>query len=151
MKPWIWLRVAAVLQAIFALGHTLGGIPQKAIRGAQDQSIFDAMQAFRFDVMGTVRSHWDFYQGFGLTISVNLAILAVLMWQLGNLSRTDSEGARPLVGTLVLSEILIGVLSWKYFFAGPVVTSALVALCLSVALVTSYRREWVASQVVATG
>ena len=151
MKPWIWLRVAAIVQAVFAFGHTAGGIPRKAIRGPQEQAIFDAMQAFRFDAMGTMRSHWDFYQGFGLTISVNLAILAVLIWQLGNLTRTDAEGARPLLATLLLSEILIGVLSWRYFFAGPVITSLLVSICLSVAFLASYRSERVVSQVVAAG
>ena len=151
MKPWIWLKAAAILQAFFALGHTLGGIPSKAIRGAQEQALFDSMRALRFDVMGTMRSHWDFYQGFGLTISVNLAILAVLMWQLGTMSRGDGEGARPLMVTLLLSEIMIGALSWKYFFAGPVVTSILVSLCLAVALVTSHRNEPVTSQIVAAG
>lgn len=151
MKPWIWLRVAAFLQVFFAFGHTAGGIPSKAIRGPQEQAIFDAMRAFRFDVMGSTRSHWDFYQGFGLIISVNLAILAVLMWQLGSLSRTDPEGARPLVITLLLSEILIAVLSWRYFFLGPEVTSVLVSLCLGAAVITSYWKERVASQVVAAG
>ncbi len=152
MKPWIWLRVAAIIQAFFTFGHTVGGIPNKAMRGTQEQALFDALRAFRFDVMGTTRSHWDFYQGFGLTISVNLAILAVLMWQLGSLSRTEPERARPLVATLLLSEILIGGLSCKYFFAGPVVTLTLVSLCLGVALVTSYRSEHAsASQIVAAG
>jgi hypothetical protein len=151
MKPWIWLRVAAIVQAVFTFGHTAGGIPRRAIRGPQEQAIFDAMQAFRFDVMGTMRSHWDFYQGFGLTISVNLAVLAVLIWQLGSLTRTDPEGARPLLVTLLLSEILIGVLSWRYFFAGPVITSVVVTICLAVAFIASYRSARIVSQVVAAG
>jgi len=137
--------VGAILQAFFAFGHTAGGIPRKATRGPQEQSIFDAMQAFRFDVMGTTRTHWDFYQGFGLIISVNFAILAVLMWQLGGFSRTDCEGARPLILTLLLSEILIAVLSWRYFFLGPEVTSILVTLCLGAALISSYRSAKVMS------
>ena len=151
MKPWIWLRVAAFLQAFFAFGHTAGGIPTKAIRGPQEQAIFDAMRAFNFDVMGTMQSHFDFYQGFGLTISVNLAVLAVLMWQLGNLSRTGSEAVRPMLITLLFSEIAIAAVSWKYFFAGPIVTSVLVSLCLSIAVASSYGRARAASQVVAAG
>lgn len=151
MKPWIWLRVAAFLQAFFAFGHTASGIPSKAIRGPREQALFDAMRAFSFDVMGSTRSHWDFYQGFGLIISVNLAILAVLMWQLSSLSRTDSAGARGLVITLLMGEILIAALSWRYFFLAPALTSVLVSLCLGAAVVTSYRKERVASQVVAAG
>ena len=151
MKPWIWLRIAAALQAFFAFGHTAGGIPRAAVRGAQEQSLFAAMQSFRFDVMGATRSHWDFYQGFGLSISINLAILAVLMWQLGNLTRSDSQAARPLLFTLLISEILGGLVSWQYFFAGPIVTSALVVLCLSMALVGLNSRPRVASEVPAAG
>jgi hypothetical protein len=151
MKPWVWLRVAAVLQAFFSFGHTAGGIPNRAIRGSQEQTIFDAMRAFQFDVMGSTRSHWDFYQGFGIIISVNLAVLAVLMWLVGNLSRTDPEAARPLVVTLLVSEIMIGAVSWRYFFAGPIISSVLVTLCLGVTLVTSYRSVRVASEVVAAG
>jgi hypothetical protein len=150
MKPWIWLRVAACLQTFFAFGHTAGGIPSKAIRGPQEQALFDAMRGFSFDVMGSTRSHWDFYQGFGLTISVNLAVLAVLMWQLSSLSRTGAAGARRLLITLLLGEILIAVLSWRYFFLAPALTSVLVSLCLGAALITSYGKERVASQVVAT-
>jgi len=149
MKQWIWLRVAAILQALFALGHTIGGIPRKAIRGPQEQAVFDAMQTFSFNAMGSTRSHWDFYQGFGVMISVNLAVLAVLMWQLGNLSRTGSEAVRPLAITLLISEILTAALSWKYFFAGPIVTSVLVSLCLSIAVASSYGRARAASQVAA--
>src|ERR1700676_2971859 len=145
MKPWIWLRVAAILQAFFAFGHTAGGIPRKAIRGPQEQALFDATRALSFDVMGSTRSHWDFYRGFGLMISVNLAILAVLMWQLGNLSRTNFDHARPLLVTILIGEIFIAMLSWRYFFLAPEVTSVLVSLCLGAALIASYRGARTAS------
>ena len=135
MKPWIWLRIAAGLQTFHSIAHTLGGTPRVAQRGAAEEALFNAMQSFHFEVMGANRSHWDFYQGFSLTIGVNLLILAVLTWQMGNLSRTDSHAARPLLVTLLLSEILIVALSWIYFFAAPAVTSMLITACLVIALI----------------
>ena len=149
MKPWIWMRAAALFQAFFAFGHHMGGVPRKPIRGPQEQTLFDTMRGFRFDVMGSTRSHFDFYQGFALMISVFLALLAVLMWQLGDMSRTDPQRARPLMVTLLVGELLTALLSFEYFFIAPEVTSVLVTLCLAVALATSSRPE-AASQIVAT-
>lgn len=140
-KPWIWLRVAAALQAFFAVGHTLGGTPRTAMRGAQEQALFTAMQTFHFDAMGANRSHWDFYRGFSLTIGVNLAIVAVLFWQLSNLTQTAPRLARPLVITLLISDVLLSALAWTYFFAAPGVTTILIALCLIATLFTLSRSD----------
>ncbi len=63
MKAWIWLRVAAVLQALGTAFHTLATARGTASRGPREQAVFDAMQAFHFDLMGVSRSHWDFYRG----------------------------------------------------------------------------------------
>jgi len=54
MKIRNWMRVAAVLQTLFAFGHTVGGTPRVAKRGAQEAALFDATQNFRFDVTGTI-------------------------------------------------------------------------------------------------
>ena len=151
MKPWIWMRVAAFLQAFFAFGHTLGGIPRKAIHGPQEQALFDAMRALQFDVMGSARSNWDFYQGFSIVVSIALGVLTVLLWQLATMSRAEPANARPLVVTLLVGELLIAFVSLNYFFIIPSVTAVLVSLCLAVTLVVSYRSDGVASQVVAAG
>ena len=57
------MRVAAVLQTLFAFGHTVGGTPRVVKRGAQEAALFDATQNFRFDVTGTNRRHRVFNQG----------------------------------------------------------------------------------------
>jgi hypothetical protein len=151
MKPWIWLRVAAALQAFFTFGHTVGGIPRKAIHGLQEQALFDAMRALQFDVMGSTRSNWDFYRGFSITVSIAFAVLTVLLWQLATMSRAQPANARPLVATILVGELLIAFVSLNDFFIIPSVTAVLVSLCLAVTLAASYRSDAVASQVVATG
>jgi hypothetical protein len=151
MKPWIWLRVAAALQAFFTFGHTVGGIPRKAIHGPQEQGLFDAMRALQFDVMGSTRSNWDFYRGFSITVSIALAVLTVLLWQLATMSRAEPANARPLVATILVGELLIAFVSLNDFFIIPSVTAILVSLCLAVTLAASYRSDGVASEVVAAG
>jgi len=105
--------------------------------------MLEAMRAFHFDIMGSSRSVWDFYRGYEFSMTVVFAVLAVLMWQLGNLSRAEPGRALPLIATILVCTALLDVLSWAYFFAGPGVMSALITLCLAVSLLTSYRESHV--------
>jgi len=66
MKPWLWLRVAAVLQALVIVGHNLATLSTKPWHGAKEQAVFDAMRGFQFNIMGAMRSTWDFYRGLSI-------------------------------------------------------------------------------------
>jgi hypothetical protein len=68
MKPWIWLRIAAALQALGTVGHNLATLSTKATHGPLEQAVFDAMRGFQFNIMGSTRSTWDFYRGYRLHI-----------------------------------------------------------------------------------
>jgi hypothetical protein len=112
-----------------------------ATHGPREQAVLDVMRSFHFDVMGSSRSVWDFYRGYEFSITVLFAILAVLMWQLSSLSRAEPRKALPLIVTVLACIILLDILSWTYFFAGPGVMSALIGLCLGVAVLTAYRHS----------
>lgn len=142
MKPWNWLKLAAILQALGTVGHTTATLNPQS-RGPEEQAVFSAMRSFHFTMMGSVRSHWDFYKGYELSITVTFALLAVLLWQLSSLSRTAPELARPLIVTIILSEIFFSIIGWIYFFAAPGVTSLLIALCLIAALLSMRRTDHV--------
>jgi hypothetical protein len=135
MRPWIWLRIAAILQAIGSVLHTVASINPPS-RGPAEQAVFGAMQSFHFLIMGANRSHWDFYRGYELSITVVFAMLAVLIWQLSSLSRTEPRNAVPLIVTILLAELLLSAVGWEYFFAGPGGMSILIAACLSASLLT---------------
>ena len=134
MKPWIWLRVAAALQGLGAVFHTIAAMDSPS-RGPEEQAVFAAMQSFRFQIAGVTRSHWNFYQGYELCITVVFAILAVLIWQLSNLSRTEPRQAVPFVVTILITEILLSAIGWEYFFAGPGGMSMLIGVCLVAAII----------------
>jgi hypothetical protein len=143
MKQWTWLKIAAVLQAIGTILHTIatasGTASGSATPGAQETAVLSAMHSFHFDIMGSSRSVWDFYRGYEFSIAILFAVLAVLMWQLSSLSQAEPRRALPLIATLLVCTILLDVLSWNYFFAGPGVMSALISLCLGFAIAASYR------------
>jgi hypothetical protein len=140
MKPWTWLRIGAALQGLGAVLHTIASM-DSASRGPAEQAVFAAMQSFHFQIAGVNRSHWDFYQGYELCITVVFAILAVLIWQLGNLSREEPRHAVPLIATILVAEILLSAIGWEYFFAGPGGMSILIGACLIAALLGLRKKE----------
>jgi hypothetical protein len=151
VKNWIWLRVAAVLQTLGTILHTLatasGTASGSATPGPKEQAVLAAMRGFHFDIMGSSRSVYDFYRGYEFSMTVIFAVLAVLMWQLSNLIKAEPRRALPLLVTILVCTVLLDVTSWAYFFAGPGVMSALISLCIAVAIITSYRnpRETIAA------
>jgi hypothetical protein len=145
MKPWTWLRIGAALQGLGAVLHTIASMDSPS-RGPAEQAVFAAMQSFRFRIAGVTRSHWDFYQGYELIITVIFAVLAVLIWQLSNLSKIEPRQAEPFVLTILVTEILLSAVSWEYFFAGPGGMSILIAACLLAAIVGLRRIDQPATQ-----
>jgi hypothetical protein len=140
MKPWSWLRIGAVLQAVGTVLHTIATSDPPSRRPG-GEAVFGAMQSFHFQIMGVSRSHWDFYRGYELSITVAFGVLAVLIWQLGNLSRSQPRQAIPLILTILVAEILLSAIGWEYFFAGPGGMSILIAACLVAALLGLRKEE----------
>ncbi len=129
MKASRWLRAAAVLLALFLLGHTAGFLLPAKSSGPQEDAVLQAMKDFHFDAMGRDRTIWDFWQGFNFLTSVSLAILAVLTWQLARLSRRDPMLARPFASSLGAGLVLMAVVCWTFFFVAPAALSTLAAVC----------------------
>jgi hypothetical protein len=133
MKRTILLRAASALTLIFCAGHTYKALDPSS-RGPEEAAVFMAMQAYPFSIMGFRRTHWDFYRGFSLLFSVTLVVLAVLLWQLGTLARSDPARTRPLVATLLAGYLAFTILCGLYFFTAPAALSAAAAICLALAL-----------------
>ena len=90
------------------------------------------MQGYRVPVMGFLRTYWEFYRGFSVYITVLLATLMVLAWQLGTLSRRNPREALPLAITLLLACVGQTIVSFIYFFGAPMVMSTLATICAAV-------------------
>lgn len=91
------------------------------------------MRSIRFDVLGSNRTYWDFFVGFGLFVSVFLVLLAVLTWQLGGLPAAILASMRGTAWSLVICFGAVSILSLRYFFIIPIVFSILILLCLTAA------------------
>jgi hypothetical protein len=122
----ILFRTASVLMLLLGLGHTAGYPWSDPSWG------FDVgpMQSSHFKILGFDRTYWQFYVGFGLSISVLMLLPAVTAWQLGN---AQDAGRRTRAWTLIVTFAALTVLDCMFFFAIPIVFSALITLCLLVA------------------
>ena len=147
MRTVLFLRIASVLTFIHAVLHTIGGVFGKPAAGPE-QAVVTAMQANQFQVMGLTRTFWDFYMGLGLGASVSMTVEAIVFWQLSSLAKSDASRLRPIIGTFLVGFLGIAVVSYRYFFAAPVITEILIALCLGLAI-TSARQVPVGERAVA--
>jgi hypothetical protein len=132
-----WLKVAAVIMALFAAGHTMGG--SSAWSPVGETPVLEQMRTFHFDAMGTSRSYFEFYLGFGYVISVLQFAQAVLLWQLAGLARTDARRVRPLIGTFLVAAIASTIVTWRYIFLIPVIFSVVYTLTVAMAFVAAGR------------
>jgi hypothetical protein len=58
-----------------------------------------------------------------------------------SLAKTDAIRVRPIVVSFLIAFVINAALSWKYFFAVPVVMAGLIAICLAIALVLARRTQ----------
>jgi hypothetical protein len=132
MKSPVLFRIASMLTLIFCAGHTYGAL-RSTSRGPAEAAVFMWMQSFQLEIMGSHRTHWDFYRGFSFLFSVTLLLLAVLLWQLAALSETDHARVRPIAASLTLGYLGFTILCGEYFFFAPAAFSAAAAICLALA------------------
>ena len=126
MRASVFYRIAAVLLLLLDAGHTLG-FPWSDPAWAVDLS---SMQSTHFRIMGFSRTYWDFYVGFGLTVSVLLLLAVAWAWQLGSLPPESLARMRGTAWMFAIGFAAITVLDWKYFFIIPIVFSGVITLCL---------------------
>jgi len=80
--------------------------------------------------MGFSRTYWDFYVGFGLSVSVFLLLAVVLAWQLGGLPAETLALMRGTAWAFAVCFAAITVVSWRYLFILPIVFSMVITMCL---------------------
>jgi hypothetical protein len=131
MTATLWLRVSSIIALLFAAGHTLGGLKYWSPMG--DNPVLQSMQTVFFDVMGVQRSYFDFYMGFGYSLTVAQVMQAILLWQLAGLARTDAVRVRPMIAVIALASLAGTVIAWHFILPVPAAFSLILLATLGVA------------------
>ena len=126
----ILFRIASVLIVLLDLGHT-SGYPWSDPAWGVD---LHALQSSHFNVLGSNRTYWDFYVGFGLCVSVLLLLPALIAWQLGT---PDARRLRGIAWFLVVVFAANTILDCVFFFVIPIAFSGAITLCLAAAAISS--------------
>ena len=137
MKPTLFLRIASVLAIIHCILHTIGGLLSSPKHGAEQVAVIDAMKSHVFNVMGSMRSYWDFNLGYGLITTITLLVQGLLFWQLGTMAKTNAVWIKPILVLFFFNFIATTIVAWRYFFIGPAITELLIAACLAAAYFTA--------------
>jgi hypothetical protein len=125
VSPKVLYRTAAILLVVFASLHTLGFAQIDPTWGVDE--LISQLRAHTFLAQGQSRSYWDFYIGFGYTVTGWQLFAAIVAWEL-----SGSSAPLPLIRWGVVgSMVLTTVLSWRYFFPAPLGFSLVITACLA--------------------
>jgi hypothetical protein len=131
MRASLFYRVAAVLLLLFAAGHTFGFRQSDPAWGVD--ALLGSMRSIHFDVQGFSRTYWDLFLAAGYCVGVFYLFAAILAWQLGGLPAESLKRIRGVAWAFALCFAAITGISWKFLFILPIVFSAVITLCLTVA------------------
>jgi phosphoglycerol transferase MdoB-like AlkP superfamily enzyme len=137
VRPTLFLRIAAVLTLLQCTMHTVFGVFGEPKHGVEEIAVIETMKAHRFHVMGSMRAYWDFFFGYGLSVTIALFIQGILFWQLSTIIKTNPAASRPIVALFFFNCLANAVVCWKYFFVGPTITQLLIAACLALSFATA--------------
>jgi hypothetical protein len=62
-------------------------------------------------------------------------------WQTATLAKSDASRTRQSMLTLVAAYLIIGVVSWMYFFAIPLIMAAAICICIVLAWLPAGRQR----------
>ena len=133
VKPTVLLRIASGVALVQFAAHTFLFAFSSPKHGPQETAVIETMKAHRFDFLGSLRSYWDFYFGYGLEAAFFCLVEAVLFWQLATIAKSAPLVVRPIVALFFLANIGHAILAWKYFFITPIIPDVLIAGCLAFA------------------
>lgn len=141
MSATVLYRISSVLFLIFAIAHTLGVLNRKA-PSPEVAAVRTGMDTISWRFMGSNVTYGGMFVGFGLLVTAALLVAAYFAWHLGELARVNPQAIGMMGWVLFAFSLFCLVLGWVYFFAGPMIISALIAGGLGWAswLVTAARR-----------
>jgi hypothetical protein len=139
VNPVTLLRVAAGVTLLYLIGHLMG-YPWTPIEGEQTNAVVEVMQAYRFDLMGSTRTYWHFYVGFGIAIAGYMLIQAVVLWQLASLAKSDAVRVRPVILTFLVGFALNAIVTWLFIFTMPALFAVAITVSLGLAFIATKRQ-----------
>ncbi len=140
MSPKICLRIASLSLFFILLGHSTTFI-QPVTHGEPEIQVFQAMKNFTFDMMGSMRSHHDFYIGYSVMMTIHLAMIGIILWILSNRTPQNLRELNGIMIALTVGTALYAGICWTNFFIAPAAPATLAAISIALAAALSRKVE----------
>jgi hypothetical protein len=137
MRGSLYFRIAAVVNLLFALGHTAGFLSFSP-KSPEGQAAMKAM-AVAFNEDGARYSYEGFYKGFGLSCTLAMLLIAGLSWWLGGLAKATPRATITPGVALIAYQIGGLVLALLFFPLPAMVFSAILPVLYGLAVVGARR------------
>jgi hypothetical protein len=76
-----------------------------------------------------------------LWLRIASAISLILLWQLASMAKSEPARVRPMIAVIALATVGSGVIAWRFIFPIPVLFSAVLAVVLGLAYVTTWQQK----------
>jgi hypothetical protein len=129
MSATLLYRISSVFFFFFAVSHTFGALSKK-LPSAEVAAVRSGMDGVHWRFMRAEITYGGMYIGFGLFLTASLLMAALFALHLGTLARASPQAIGTMGWVLFAFSLASLILGWLYFFAGPIIISALIALCL---------------------
>jgi hypothetical protein len=134
MSATLLLRAAAAVACLQFVAHASLFLRSSPRHGPEEVAVVEAMKSHRFDFVGSSRSYWDFYFGYGLFAAFFCLLEAVLFWELAGFASSGPAFVKPVAALFLFANLAHVLLALRYFFITPVIPDVAIALCLGLAL-----------------
>jgi hypothetical protein len=139
IKPKHLVRIAALLMAFHALGHTMGALNWKKNPNEKVNLVITSMQTEHFDFMGRSATLGQFYQGYGIIMILVLVLISLQLWMLSD--ETGNPKATKMLTVMATFLVLMATFEYIYFFAFAAAVSFLAGVCVIVSLAAKKRSD----------
>ena len=135
MAPKLLLRTSSVLIFIHAILHVIGQSQWKVASSPAYAEVVKQMTGPKFPAMGAERSLGEFFDGFGITVTISLLLVGCLLWALSDIALDYGEAGLKLLIPVVVFLIILCVIEIIYFFAFAAIITGLAAMLSTWAIV----------------
>ena len=98
-----------------------------------DNPVLRMMKAVQFQTMGVSRSYYDFFMGFGISLSISMLTQAFVLWFMADLATSHAARLRPMILVFLVASLAGVVVAWQYLFPIPALFSLVLCATLGMA------------------
>lgn len=131
MKPKLLIRIAAGCLLFFALGHAMGHSSRKDIADEKAQKVIKAMEGYRYNMFGQLRTYDENYTGLSVNLIITLMALVAILWLLSNGVAGSPALIRKLLWPIILCVGGFAITGFLYFFPLPAISCVIALIFLS--------------------